>query len=1172
MQILDDRVVYSPTDLISAAACQFATLRALDATLGWAPPPLVAPDPLMERAARLGDAHEARVLAAFEDQFGVARPGRPGGVVRIERGRGTQGYTEARNETLRALQSGADVVYQATFFADRFVGLADFLIRDASAYRVADAKLARRVKVQAVLQIAAYAHQWRQAGIETSDEGVLILGDGSWSRHDVGRVIPVYLERQARFEELVDRHRAGATPVRWGDGRVLACGRCATCELEVQAHRDLLLVAGMRVTQRARLRESGITTIDELAAHEVDVVPGVPARSLATLTAQARLQVAQESDGQIRHEVVDATGLALLPPPSEGDTFFDFEGDPMWQGAGSEKHGLEYLFGVLEPPPGRSADRFTPLWAHDRAEERQALVDFLALVRQRRERWPDLHIYHYANYEKAALLRLAARHGVGENDVDDLLRQQVLVDLYPIVKGAIRVSRPSYGLKELEPLFMGDKARQGRVTAAADSVLDYAEYCAANEQGALTLADEKLRAIADYNRYDCEATMRLRDWLLALAADASVAPIRAALPSDGDGIEGEATGGDVEEAWLAPLWAFADRSEPGERTAEQTAVALIAAAVGFHKREDKPMWWAYYDRLAKPVDEWVQERDTMLIEDVRVATEWQRLGRQRTERRVLHVVGQLQPGSELERARDILLLYEDPIPEGADAPVLGGRGLTKGECLEVLDIDAEGRVTVSVTEKAPKGAQHACRPMALAPLAHVSTPCQQRALHDLAQQTLHSLEASALHLPRPLDRLLLRQPPRLKSGPSLPPVIDGDYVSAVTRAVKDLDESVLAVQGPPGTGKTFVAARVIANLVDDGWRVGVVAQGHDVVNHLLDCVANAGVDPSRIGKKKKPARSRWTDVKEAHYWKFLADHDDGCVVGGTAWDFTHPDRVRRGLLDLLVVDEAGQFSLADTLAVSVAAQRMLLLGDPQQLPQVSHGTHPAPVDESALGWLSEGRTLPPELGYFLECTWRMHPHLTAAVSRLAYEGRLHAKVPQTTERVMRDGSGRTVSPGLTVRTVVHRARAVSAPEEAQAVLEAVEEALGWSWQGSAEERARPMTPHDILVVAPYNAQVGLIRQVLADAAVSGVRVGTVDRFQGQEAPLVIVSMTASSPEDVPRGMDFLMSTNRLNVAISRAQWRSVVIRSDVLTDYLPATIDGLQDLGGFLGLSGAART
>lgn len=360
------------------------------------------------------------------------------------------------------------------------MGFADFLIREGAATTVADAKLARSVRVQAVLQMAAYAHELRAAGIEASDEGVLILGDTSWSRQNVGRVIPVYLERRRRFETLVDGHCAGGTPVRWGDPDVVACGRCPTCALEVEAHRDLLLVAGMRVTQRARLSGAGITTIDELAAHDGDPVRGVPARTMARLCGQARLQVAQDADDVIQYEVIDAATLGLLPPPSAGDIFFDFEGDPMWQGSRVDEHGLEYLFGVLEPPSDPAdAGEFTPLWAHDRAQERQALVDFLDDVRERRARWPDLHVYHYANYEKSALLRLAARHGVGEADVDDLLRQRVLVDLYPVVKGAVRVSRPSYGLKQLEPLYLGDDGRKGDVTAAVDSVLEYAEYRAA---------------------------------------------------------------------------------------------------------------------------------------------------------------------------------------------------------------------------------------------------------------------------------------------------------------------------------------------------------------------------------------------------------------------------------------------------------------------------------------------------------------------------------------------------------------------------------------------------------------------------------------------------------------------------------------------------------------------
>jgi len=381
------------------------------------------------------------------------------------------------------------------------------------------------------------------------------------------------------------------------------------------------------------------------------------------------------------------------------------------------------------------------------------------------------------------------------------------------------------------------------------------------------------------------------------------------------------------------------------------------------------------------------------------------------------------------------------------------------------------------------------------------------------------------------------------------------------------------VQGLPGTGKTYAGSRVIARLVALGWRVGVVAQSHAVVENMLTAISEAGVDAEQLGKKPSagvgaPAASTsaapelWRRlVDKGAFAAFYATQPGGFVVGGTSWDFTNASRLPAGGLDLLVIDEAGQFCLANTVAVSGAARNLLLLGDPQQLPQVSQGRHPEPVDESALGWLANGHeTLPPELGYFLAHSWRMHPRLCAAVSDLAYEGRL-SSMPSTALRSL-DG----VEPGVRSVLVAHAGNAVASIEEAAEVVRQVRGVVGRRWRDPGEGDDRALEASDVVVVAAYNAQVWTVKRALAQAGLAGVRVGTVDRFQGQQAPVVIVTTAASSAEDVPRGMAFLLSRNRINVAVSRGKWCAIVVRSAALTDYLPTSPDGLGELGAFIGL------
>jgi uncharacterized protein len=385
-------------------------------------------------------------------------------------------------------------------------------------------------------------------------------------------------------------------------------------------------------------------------------------------------------------------------------------------------------------------------------------------------------------------------------------------------------------------------------------------------------------------------------------------------------------------------------------------------------------------------------------------------------------------------------------------------------------------------------------------------------------------------------------------------------IDDIANALLDLDSSYLAVHGPPGTGKTYTSAQVIARLVGDhGWRVGVVAQSHAVVENLLGCVIDAGVDPDRVGKKKA-SDAPWRVVDEKDYAAFIADHE-GCVIGGTAWDFANDGRVARRSLDLLVLEEAGQYSLANTIAVASAARNLLLLGDPQQLPQVTQGTHPEPVDHSALGWLVDGHhTLPRERGYFLDLSYRMHPAVCGPVSRLSYDGRLRSHEQLSTARRL-DG----VTPGVRVLEIDHDGNSTDSPEEAAAIVDEIQLLLGTPW--TDENGTVPLGQDHVLVVTPYNAQVVTLRQRLDAVGLTSVEVGTVDKFQGRQAPVVFVSMTASSADDVPRGISFLLNRNRLNVAVSRAKYAAIIVRSPLLTDYLPSTPDGLIDLGAFLALS-----
>jgi uncharacterized protein len=1127
-----DSIVYSASDLAAAARCEYALLREFDAKLGWGQRVTVT-DELLERTATLGDEHERRRLDHLRDEHGdgVAIIGRPAPFT-------VENVTAAAAQTRRKIDDRAPVLCQAAMFDGRFVGFADFLVLRDGRYQVSDTKLARSAKVTALLQIAAYADTLAQAGVPVHPEAELVLGNGTAVTYHVDELIPVYREQRGRLQRLLDEHFARGVPVRWEDAGVRACFRCPVCEEQVRAADDLLLVAGLRVSQRAKLVQAGITTVAGLAGH-TGPVANMSARSVHALVAQAILQIRERDTGTPQFEVIDPQPLTLLPDRDDGDLFFDFEGDPLWTADGVD-WGLEYLFGVLE---SGEAGAFHPLWAHGRLDERTALTGFLALVAARRKQFPGMHIYHYAAYEKTALLRLAGRHGVGEDEVDDLLRSGTLVDLYPIVRKSIRTGSESLSLKALEPLYMGSRLRSGDVTTATDSITQYARYSDLRANGKLDEAAAVLKEIEGYNRYDCESTRELRDWLIRQAVRNDVTPLGAQPVSESDGIE-------ATDPLAETLRAFSGDAATGERTPEQTAVALVSAARGFHRREDKPFWWAHFDRLNYPVEEWADQTDVFLVEEAKVAVDWHQPPKARKLQRRLELTGELARGG---LGSEVFALYEPPAPAGlTDNPDRRAAGRA-----EVVDYDDPTvPTTVVICERTPTdGSTFDERPFALTPGAPVDTTPLRAAIETAAAEVAATLP----QLPRAavLD-ILLRHRPRTRSG-DLPR--SGDHIADITAALLDLDSSYVAVHGPPGTGKTYTAAHVITRLVTGhGWRIGVVAQSHAVVENLLQHTIKAGIDPARVAKKGDRPGVAWQQIRDRDYAGFISG-TPGCVVGGTAWDFANPGRVPPGSLDLLVIDEAGQYCLANTIAVAASAANMLLLGDPQQLPQVSQGTHPEPVDGSALGWLVEDhRTLPAERGYFLDRSHRMHPAVCAAVSALSYEGRLQPHSDVNGARRL-DG----YPPGVQVLRVAHNGNSTESPEEADAIVELIGSLVGLNW--TTEAGTRPLTSTDVLVLAPYNAQVVLLRRHLAAAGLVDVRVGTVDKFQGAEAPVAIVSMTASSVDDIPRGIPFLLNRNRLNVAISRAQYAAVIVRAHALTGYLPSTPSGLVELGAFLALT-----
>ncbi len=735
---------------------------------------------------------------------------------------------------------------------------------------------------------------------------------------------------------------------------------------------------------------------------------------------------------------------------------------------------------------------FTALWAHDRAAEKEALASLLIRFEEHFAHYPDAHVYHYAPYEITALRRLAMRYGLGEAQLDCWLREGRFVDLYAVVRNGVFASEPSYSLKDMEAFY--DMSRDGAVASGGDSIVAYEKW---RETG----KDEILTGIEEYNRLDCLSLEKLRDWLVGIRPEGP-------WPRTRDGETPRAMWEQDENEKLADLLAASGLPEERRSTLYDLGV--------FHWREKKPQAWAVFDAAAKDFED--------LCDDLECLA-----GLVASGEAGLHGRKYRYPTQETKLQAGRSALFANP--DGFFTSV------------KISRIDRVGR-EIFLDSKWSLPDQ-----LDILPNFALDPGRIPEAIREVIE------DQCGFHRNQAAEDILSCNPPRFLGASPLP--LDGDarVLDGLIEAVRALDRSVLPVQGPPGTGKTYVAARAILALVRDGHRVAVSSNSHEAIrNVLMECVSalrEEGAANVKIAHKISDKTDLTQEYEEAVSCvtnnQAAAIHS-ARIVGGTAWLFSRDEL--RDAFDCLFVDEAGQVPLANLIAMSNAAANLVLVGDPRQLPQVIQGAHPHPANLSCLDWmLGEGRNIDPEHGIFLPETRRMHPDLCAYISAQFYEGRLYNH-PSTAFQVVEAPD--LPSSGAWRVPVEHEGRAQVSPEEVEVVRRTVDRLLAGTWTGRNGDR-RPFRESDVIVVAPYNAQVNAISDALP-----GIRVGTVDKFQGQEAPVALVSMAASTAEETSRGLDFLLSRERLNVAVSRGQGLSLVFASPRLLNTNCATVEQMR--------------
>ncbi|HLX33704.1 MAG TPA: TM0106 family RecB-like putative nuclease [Candidatus Limnocylindrales bacterium] len=1156
MQLVDGSPVYSATDLVGFLACshRLALERAALANLVTAP---VRDDPTIDLIARRGYAHEQRYLEELRASGRrVVEIGRDGSAA-------TGGYDlrAAAGETEAAMRDAADVIYQATFFDGRWRGHADFLLKverssalGSWSYEVADTKLARHVTGGAVIQICSYIEHVERIQRRLPEWLHVVLG-GSERRTESLRVddyMAYFRTIKAQFEAAVAAGEPVYPVTATYPEPVEHCEVCrwaVDCVRQRRRDDDLSLVAGISAKQRRALKERGVRTRAGLAGLPLPVTPpldGVSREALKRVHDQARLQVEGDAVGKALYELIPPErddegvlvpdrGFLVLPPPSPNDLFFDIEGDPF-----ALEDGVEYLFGVLEPamtdPERPNAPRFHEIWSRDDAgevtfpAEKAAFERLVDLLIDRLDRDPTMHVYHYAAYEKTALAKLAQRHATREEEVDRLLRARVLVDLFRVVRQAIRASVESYSIKKLEPLY--ELHREVELRSASSSILAFEAWLEGQTAENGEVGEAILRSIAGYNRDDVLSNWHLRDWLEERRNELE-AQLGEALPRPSPEPEAEAarTPSPRQEQVATLVARLADGlPEAGSRSPEEDARWLLAQLLEWHRREDKAFWWRFYELAGMTDEQLVEEREPVGM---------------------LEFVSDDGPASS-HGAR--FETYRFPLQDHglkAGKEVINPQTVKEEGARTCGTIERLDEVALTVQLKRTKGQLELGRPTALIPFAFIRSEPMQDSLVRAAERTLAGRGIAAAGPTRAIADLLMRRRPRLVGGSSGVLRRDGETsLQAAIRLGLDLDGTTLAIQGPPGSGKTFTAAAMIVALVRAGFRVGVTATSHKVISNALDKVRERAEKKSvavRIGQRAgeddevAPGAIHYDSNSKADAALAARDVD---VVGGTSWMWSRAEA--ESSVDVLCVDEAGQFSVANAVAVAPAARSLVLLGDPQQLAQPLQGSHPPGAEQSALGHVLAGdRVIRADLGLFLTDTWRLHPDIQTFTSEVFYERRLEGRPELEGQLVV----GRPPAGGTGVRwlEVTHPGDATESIEEADAIVGIVDDLIrsGATWTNQ-EGAVQPIRLGDILVVAPYNAHVERISQALAQAGHPNGRVGTVDKFQGQEAPISIYAMATSSPEEAPRGMEFLYSPNRLNVATSRARCVAIVMASPEL--------------------------
>lgn len=1111
MKFENDQFRLSATDLSNYLSCNHLSQLSKAVALGELKEPY-RPDPSIEVLIKRGQEHEASYVEFLKKKKLTT----------------TDLKGQPIAATVAAMQKGIDVITQPRLESGQWMGYADILIKVLGkskfgnwSYEVQDTKLAQNTRAATIIQLCLYSDLLSILQ-ESSPEKMYVVKPGDnfpTEEYRFAEFQAYYRQIKKSFEGVVGGPVLSTYPE-----PVEHCSICKwwrVCDKKRHDDDYLSLVAGIRSLHIVELQRQNILTLEQFAnTKKLEKPERGNKETFVRKQEQAKVQL----DGRLKNQLLYKTlaqdpgrGFNRLPEPNEGDIYFDIEGDAFYQDG-----GLEYILGYAYKQKGSLA--YEKIWATNRLEEKEAFKKFMEFLLERWNRYPKMYIYHFAPYEPSSIKRLARVHALYEKEVDDLLRAERFIDLHAVFKEALLASVESYSLKELEKFTKYTRKVELHDASVARKAVEVALEL--HELHAIT--KETLQIVEGYNEDDCLATEALHLWLEDL---------RSKLIKSGKEFQrpelktGEASEG-VQELDTRSQALFKALTEklPEDRSTwseEDKAKWLLAHQVDYFRREDKSAWWEFFRVHELEHEELLDERKA--ITGLQFVAE---LPKAPKERNVTHRYS--YPPQELS------------IDEGDVLTEVKGEkvGTVKSISLDKYFIDIKKTANTSTVH-----------PVAV----HVSERVDPGALATSLMDFASNVDEYGLDHKWPQHAakdLLMKRKPQLIGGTEGAFINEGeDAVKAAVRIALNLERSVLAIQGPPGSGKTYTGAKMIIELFKENKKIGITAVSHKVIRNLVDKVIELSKKENvkinfvhKVSDKNDQVPNEVEETTESK--RAIEAIGERKIIGGTAWLWADKNSAEK--LDYLFVDEAGQMSLSHVLAASRVGHNLILLGDPQQLEQPQKGAHPEGSDIAALAYLLDGQaTMPDGNGLFLATTRRLHPNISRFTSEIFYEGKL--KSLSGLDRQVISGGTSFDGAGLFYVPVEHRGNQSSSDQEVDAIADIVSKLLkGGKWTNE-HGTTEPLTKDDILIVAPYNAQVSALLEKLP-----GMRIGTVDKFQGQEAPIVIYSMTASSVEDAPRGMQFLFSPNRLNVATSRAKSVCILIATPKLLMAECNTIDQMK--------------